>query len=238
MNRSLSRSQIFLASVAVLVVAFPTTGSADIIDDHVEAVGGESAIANLETIKRSGKFTITIAGNIDSTGTIEQAIVVGKKGYRKEVNGGGTKEAGWNGDVAWTRDPKSGLRKVEGTDSDFIAAQLVAGSAVETYREHGRDVFREEPMKMFGDKNCHVLHVVDTGLYYFIDPDTKLLAGSAILDVGFVTRNSDYDRFGGVMMPKRQRLDIAGGAITMDSEYDKIEVGIPLDDSIFDMPAE
>ena len=140
--------------------------------------------------------------------------------------------------MAWQRDTESGLRKLEGDKAYVARAQLVANSVVEIYREHGRKAFKEEAMKTFGDKNCHVLNVVETGIYFFIDPDTKLLAGSAIREVGYVTYTSDYERFGGVMMPKRQKLDILDGAITTEAVFDKIEVGTPLDDSMFEMPAE
>jgi len=228
--------------VAALALAFalPTVGHADLIDDHVNAIGGEEVIAKLKTFKRTG--TIRLGGFVDFSGTYEQSALVGAKAYTKTVlTNISVEEQGWNGTVGWKRDSQAGLNRVYGTDLSQIRSIAEVNGIVEIYRQHGRTAFTRGQDQSFGEKKCHVLDVVGVPLRFFIDPQTKMLAGSRLTlgpDVAIVSAFSDYAEFGGVKMPKHLNIDISNGAITIDITFDKTETGVTLPDSLFEMPAE
>lgn len=245
MNRHTGFSPIYILVVATFAMAIPALSRADLIDDHISAIGGEQAIAKLKTFKRSGKVRLGgMLGNFD--GTYEQASVIRSKVYTKVDLGISIEEQGWNGTVGWKRDAQQGLRRIYGVDLSQVTSIAEVDGIVGIYRQYGRAAFTEAKDAMLGTKNCRVLQVVGVPLSFFIDPETKMIAGTRLVfddpnsgtEVMVLTTYSDYVDFSGVKMPNRMKIDISDGAITLDFTFEKTEIGIKLPDSMFEMPVQ
>ncbi len=88
----------------------------ELLENYVEALGGEEAIANVKTIIDTAKFEMKINDKIIK-GTIYQYQKAPNKKYYKMKTPTYTQEVWINGDQVWMK--YNSLEKIEGKDKDF-----------------------------------------------------------------------------------------------------------------------
>lgn len=100
--------------------SLPTTDQ--IIAKYVEALGGKAAIEKVTSRVQKGTFEIPAMGVAGSTEVYEKAP--NKTMSVIDIPGYGTVQQGFDGAVAWSQDPQSGLREKSGVE--LIDAKLDA----------------------------------------------------------------------------------------------------------------
>ena len=106
-----------IATLALLSVCVPGIAGAEvgeILKAHFKAVGGLDKLSDLKTIKREGG--LGLSGNFGAfDGTIETAVLVGKKVYTHSDFGVGAETTAYNGTTGW-KDSAQGLLDLSGND--------------------------------------------------------------------------------------------------------------------------
>ena len=127
----LSRRGILAA--LTLFIAAPAAQAQDalpaadeIIDRHVEAIGGRDAVLSKEGSRAAGQFSMPAAG-IQGTIEVLSASSPTRVISRVEIPGLGTIVNGYTGEVGWSVDPNLGPRLLEGME----LAAMVEGSSNE-----------------------------------------------------------------------------------------------------------
>lgn len=89
-----------------------------VFDNYVKALGGKEALARFKS--RVSKGTVEIAP-MGATGTVEVSQVApDKTATTMNISGLGAMQQGYDGAVAWSKDPFSGLREMKGAELNTI----------------------------------------------------------------------------------------------------------------------
>lgn len=210
----------------------------DLFSAHVEAVGGDEAIAKFETLYSESSVD-TGAQNIKAKA---KTWWKGGRFYgEQEIPGFGVAKSGYDGTTVWVDDPINGLRKLEGKEAE---QNIRWGSVflVSDWKSHFKSaqtvgVHEVDGRRLYDVKLTSVLG--DEVTMSFADDD-KLLARmsfSQIMPTGTVPVTAvfgDYREVGGVKIAHLSTLDFSLGAVSQT--YDKIEINAEVDESRFAYP--
>jgi outer membrane lipoprotein-sorting protein len=211
-----------------------------ILDKHIESLGGKAALEKLTSMQMSGTFEIPAFG---ASGTV--------KGYAKapnknlsiaDVPGYGLVQRGYDGKVAWEQDPMSGLREVSG--AELSARKREA----DFYRDlHLKELYSKLTVKSkekVGEKEAYLVEAtpaegsadkmyfdVKTGLLIRVDAERETAQGAALVETYF----EDYRDVDGVKVPFTIRQ--VSPAFAMTIKIDEIKHNVEIDDAKFATPA-
>jgi hypothetical protein len=226
---------VFLFPACAWSQAAQLTTAAQVLDRYKQALGGERAIANVQSM--------TVRGEVESNATPGKAtFVYYAKPFRtlfKLTRQDGTQiTAGFDGKVSWTMTSK-GAALDKGTPVDAIRRD-----ADLQYALHQPDYFTKlefAGISEFEGHRCYWLHGttnwgkdnnqfydVDTGLlagYRFQSDDSSKTLTFAIFD--------EYRRFGGPLIATRNTTRAGKNSRTFTYKSVSYE---PVADSIFDLP--
>ena len=234
-----------LLKPAALVFLFPAcawpqaaqlTTAAQVLDRYKQALGGEHAIANVQSM--------TVRGELEGNATPGKATFVYYakpfKSLLKLTRADGTQiTAGFDGKVSWTITPKGAA-----IDRD-VPLDAIRRDADLQYALHQQDYFKQLELagvSDFGGHRCYWLHGttnwgkdnnqfydVKTGLligYRFQSDDSSKTLTFATFDV--------YRNFGGPLIATRNTT--RAGKRSRTFLYKSVSYE-PLADSIFDLPS-
>ncbi len=236
--RFVSRSLVVVLAVLAWTVCAATATAQtaeEIVELNIKAIGEPEAIKALKNVSRKG--TMTLDGMMGFTeGAAEQVIIYGKKAY---VSWEGMQSWGYNGTEAWSDDMMQGLRKIEGTDAEYIiglSAELASAGDESLERLDDETVNEAEHYVLQG--------VNDDGAKLYIDKKTCLLTQVVITqdipdfggEVAIVLGYSDYEEHGGVKLAKTETINVGDGMIEITTTYNSTTVNGDVDESIFEMP--
>ena len=243
---SSSRAGLLL-TLAVLV----WTGAAqaqsldEIIEAAAAATGGREAIDRIESVRRTGTFTMgTELG--DFGGDTEVVIVSDQRFYQALTSDLFSQTSAWDGTVAWQSDDFQGTIELTGTDAANLRNQSnVAWFTAYQNPEFDDVQYAKGDDQQVGGRDHFVVELSAGGLDYriFLDQETYLVT-QFLLDIenpqvgGMVevtVRFSEYDTFEGVQMPTRQQLSIPG-LFELDTTFSQTVINGPVDDAIFAKP--
>jgi hypothetical protein len=211
-----------------------------IIDKHLAAIGGKTAVQSHSSTKATGTFSVASAG---MTGSLEVVAAKPDKTMVKiSIPGVGEIVEGFNGTHGWTLSAMTGPMLLQGK-------QLEEKRFDAAYYGELHDDARYESMTTieqteFDGRPCYKLRLVRKGGgedFEFYDVKTGLKAGRIATretPMGTVTGTSvesDYKKFGNLLHPTTVTNTMMGvqQVITITSiEYD----GVPA--SAFEPPAE
>ncbi len=220
-----------LLSLCVPGIAGAEVG--EILKAHFKAVGGLDKLSDLKTIKREG--SLGLSGNFGAfDGTIETAVVVGKKVYTHSDFGVGAETTAFNGTTGW-KDSDQGLTDLSGDDLAFARAGIFLDPLQEIYEQYGAAAFTEGGDKTINGKKCVVLDVIGAPLTFAIDKETHHVVELMIESV-LTIHYGDYADYGGFMLPNTESYQIQNGAISIDISFDSTEVDVELDEAMFEKP--
>jgi hypothetical protein len=209
-----------------------------IIDRHIVAIGGRSAIMARTSTHATGTVSIPSAG---MTGSVDIFTAKPDKTLLRITLGGiGSIEEGFDGKVGWSLSPMTGPALVQDKeleqkrfDSDFLA---------DLHAEARYESMTTVEKTEFDGRQCYKLRLVRRGggeEFEFYDVATGLKAGSITTresPMGPITATAtegDYRRFGPLLQPTTVKSSAMGleQVITLTSiEYDKV------DPATFDAP--
>jgi hypothetical protein len=211
----------------------------EILDRHVEAVGGRKAILSHSSTRAKGKAELPSAG---LAGDLE---VLGAKPNKTLIKfvlpGVGEIQEGFNGTVGWSMSALTGPQLLEGKqleerrfDSDFYS-DLRPDSAYES--------LQTVELTTFDGRPCHKVRLVRKGGsedFEYFDAATGLRAGKSgsretpMGTLQATTIESDYRKFGNLLVPTKIR-QTAMGVETVLTLSEVVFDDVP--ESAFDPPA-
>jgi len=214
----------------------------EIIERHIFESGGPEFYEMLHTQKISGTLTF-ISRNLQ--GHMETWAADGGKYYQAtDIPGMGRQEEGSDGLIAWDRSPSIGPRVKPHTNTGTLGVTLDAAAMlqwrllldhVRTEAEQkvdGRDCYRVRLTPRDGSPDILRWYERDTGLLY----RSELAVQSDMGQLSLVMTYEQYRDVNDVKWPSRVRIS-APGQDTLFSA-DDVELNQPVDDAVFEVPAE
>ncbi len=238
---------IYYCAIVGFVVAFGSQAVAedDIVAAHIKAIGGAEALGKIETIEREG--TAELEGEFGQfEGSFHEAVVRGKKAYTSMDFGVFQSESGWNGEKGWNIDPQQGLRDIEGDDLKNLKMTAGVDPIAALKEEYGDAAFESLGEQELNDNTYNAVKIVDTELTFYLDKETHMIAAMTVEandpnlggDYTVLATYGDFQEVEGVKLPHSTEIDIADGMLLISYTYEENTVNEPIEDDIFEKPAE
>ena len=228
--------QHYVTSIAFLLAGMLCANlHAQIVEQHIEAVGSAQAIAEVETIKRSGSSLLEGGfGTLD--GTREEIYdLAGEQGYTSVEVTGFSAQTGWSGESGWKKDTNNGLTDMPAGELGLARLTTGLSPLASIHAEHGADAFQEGEEQEFNESKCTVVTVTGSPVQFYVNNETKLLEGLAIPGILEFTYG-DYEEVDGVQFANRTTIEISASGVTVTYEYGSTEVNGDIDETKFERP--
>ena len=202
----------------------------DVIARYVKAIGGRDAMVKHTSQRAQGKFEIP-AQNV--SGEIEiYAAKPDKLFVKVNITGFGEVLSGYDGKIAFSMDPATGPKILEGKMRDQIKDQadfLAVLHEEKNYKSmavqeqtvfEGQDCYKLKLVKTSGDETIEY-YDIKTGLQAGYEMNQETPAGP--LQVSALI--SDYTKYGDMLLPAKMTQKMAGfqQVITLTAvEFDKV----------------
>jgi hypothetical protein len=210
---------------------------AAILARYVDALGGEQALRQHESSTRKGKMTIAAMGMEGSTTT--HAAAPDKIAMNIET-GMGAMNQGYNGEVGWSDNPMTGAQVLEGDQLANMKQQADYYMPL-NYPKHFTTMETVEETEWGGEAAYKVRLVNSTGreAFHYFGKDSAMLLGIQGIQDGPMGESevkitfSDYKEFGGLKVPGKTTLDVAG--MQIEQTVETVTFG-DVDPSAFEPP--
>lgn len=233
----------FVVAAALASTAVQAQTVDEIIAKNIEARGGMERFRALQTLRETGKF---------SQGSFQAQFVQESKRQnriREEfIIQGMTDVTAYDGKIGWHVSPFSGRKDPELLSADDLKGLVedadIEGQLVD-YKQKGyqAELVGHDPVE---GTDCYKIKLtLKNGdiRYYYLDADSflELKIETQRLIRGAVqyrdTLFGDYDKVSGIYFPFALDTGEKGDPNRVKLTVEKIEVNIPLDDSLFSLPA-
>ncbi|MEK6299293.1 MAG: hypothetical protein AABO41_01105 [Acidobacteriota bacterium] len=218
----------------------PTPTVDQILDKYVQALGGKAAMEKITSTASKGTFEIAALGLSGSAEVWEKAP--NKTALKLDIPGFGIVQEGFNGTVAWSQDPQSGMR--EKTGAELAATKLDA----DFYKPiRLKQLYPKIAMKgkgKVGDNDAYLLEATPaegaaetwyfdaaTGLLTRMDLERETPQGKMAVQVF----SEDYKAVDGVKVAHTIRQITP--AFTIIIKLEEVKHNVPVDDAKFNKPA-
>jgi hypothetical protein len=251
------KSWLIAASLCSVVLAAPSSAQTEkpapvrsaagmtaekVLARFVEVTGGVEAYKKITTTVTRGTVELKAQGIKGTMETTSKAPNL----FRSSQNIAGIGEMlqGYDGKVAWSKDPINGLRELEGVEK-ALALRASAFNAPIRWRE----LYKKAALtgsKKIGDADAWVVVLtpaVGKPVVQYYDKKTGLMVRMDIVAEGpqgtipTETLISDYREVDGVKTPFRAVTKL-GSAIEMELVTTEVKNNVPVEDSIFAKPAK
>jgi outer membrane lipoprotein-sorting protein len=238
MFRSVVPFLVVLVAFGSALAGLPT--GEEIMEKHVEALGGEAALARHHNSLTKG--TLSISG-IEMQATIYSAEPnLSYTLFESEMIG--TMESGCNGEVAWDMSVMQGASVKEGEQLEKGLFDAVFNS--ELYWRDRYSSIDVEALEEIDGTPCYRLVLTPTvgdTVTAYVDTETWLTArtetvsNSDMGSISIVTDLSDYREVDGTRVPFRIRV-LLMGAQELITTVDSVEFNVEIPEGTFDLPGE
>jgi len=213
----------------------------EIIAKFVDAIGGEQAFLEHDSRTVEGTMSMPSAGISGDLKVITMApnrVIV-----RIEIEGLGTIQEGFDGEVGWSSDPmsgpqiKKGKQLLQARDQSMYEAGLFPAKIYPT-----REVVGQVEFKGKQAWKVRLVSSNDNESFAFFDVDSGLQLGSELTQetpmgaLPVTSTYGDYKEFDGLLIPTRLEVDL-GPAGKQILEFTSVSSG-GVDPSVFALPKE
>ena len=208
----------------------------NIIAEHIEAVGGTSAIQEIKTIRKFYSVSST-APTGNATGTAEDMFDLIADRGRIDLDLGLYKESkGWTGQQGWKTSSFEPLRDL--TEEELPIEKIGSHvSIIFTLKDtFGSAAFLPATKSKFNDHDCVKVEIVGSPLALYVNQKTKLIEGMEIPNLLKITL-TNYKKVNGVQIPYKTKAEIFGANSTFTSDLKKVEFNEQFDVDKFTKPA-
>ena len=210
----------------------------EIVNKHVEAMGGKDAISKVKSVYTESSITVMGAEN-PATETILDGV-----GYKSEMEFNGTKIVQCYTDKGgWTINPMAGAATATPMPEDVYNAgkgQIYVGGPLYDYAAKGSKIEllgkdgAAYKVKVTSKENVESVYMIDSTSYLITSALTK--AKMQDQDVAVTTKLSDYRKSElGLQIPYAIDVDL-GGQFSLTIAEKKVELNKPVDPAVFAMP--
>jgi len=193
----------------------PLPAAAELVARHVAAIGGRETLLAKKSVRTRGTFEMPamgVRGEFDAAQARDGSMVM-----KMVVPGLGEIASGFDGENAWSTNPMTGPRLLEGAelaqirdDASFLASlrEPPAVKAMETVgvSEAGGEKCYRVRVSWASGRKTHDCYSMASGL--LIGTETAQLSPTGALDI--TTTFADYRDFGGVRMATTATQRAAG----------------------------
>ncbi|HWN98572.1 MAG TPA: hypothetical protein VNS63_04815 [Blastocatellia bacterium] len=218
--------------------ALPTVDQ--VLDKYVQALGGKAAMEKITSTASKGTFELPTFGASGTAELWEKAP--NKTALKLDIPGFGIVQQAFNGMVAWSQDPQSGLREKTGAE---LAGEKLDAEFNKPLRL--RQLYPKITVKgkeKLGDKDAYVLQAttpdgatetwyfeVASGLLARMDIERESPQGKLAIQVF----QEDYKDVDGVKVPFTVRQ--VTPAFTIIIKLDEVKHNVAIDEAKFNKPA-
>jgi hypothetical protein len=210
-----------------------------VIDDYIEATGGEKAYREIESIRVRARMSMPAFGLEGETELIQK----GGKGIMKmNLTGIGEIKMGFDGETAWQTSEMTGPEIMEGEQRDQLVMQMDLAPMLNLAKKF--DTVKCTGVEEFNGEPCHVVVCEKEGNYpvtHYFSVKSKLQMGTRLTAVSnqgefeSVSRLSDYRDVNGVKMPFKTEADLPNSMV-MVTELQSVEANSDVGDDAFELP--
>jgi len=229
-----------LAIIAILCAFTVSAQTADeIINKHIEATGGQEFLSNLTSVYYEG--TMDVMG-------MEAALkntTLNGKGTRQDIDiMGSIMTTCYSNNGGWSTNPFMGSGMPEdmpeaqynaGKDNIYIGAPFIdfasKGYTAELTGTENVSGVNAYKIKMTSPDNVTNTYYFDSETYYMLKSIEQAEMQGSMVDNVMIF--SDYQNIDGYLMPCKIDMDMAGGQFFMTLTIKKVELNVPVNDSIF-----
>ena len=217
--------------------ALPTADQ--ILEKYVQTLGGKAALEKITSTASKGTFEIPAFGATGSAEMWEKAP--NKTALKLDIPGFGLVLEGFNGTVAWSQDPQSGLR--EKTGAELAATKLDADFYKPLRLKQLYPKIAVKGKEKVGDKDMYVLTAtpaegspetwyfdVATGLLARMDLERESPQGKMAVQVF----QEDYKEVDGIKIPHTVRQ--VTSAFTIIIKLEEVKHNVAVDETKFNKP--
>jgi hypothetical protein len=229
---------LLLAATVIVGLAGHAQTVDDIINKHIDAIGGKDKLSQLKSLY--------VESSLDIMGTATPSIeyLLQGKGFKQESDYNGMKIINCYGEKGgWSVNPMAGVTDPQAMPDDLYNAgkgQIYFGGALIDYASKGNKV--ELQGKEGNDYKIKVTNgSIETD--YYIDGTTynisKTISKGEMMGqaVEITTSYSDYKKTDfGILLSYARSTDFGGFSFT--TKVSKVEVNKDIDPKIFDMPTK
>ncbi len=211
-----------------------------ILDKYVQALGGKSAMEKITSTASKGTFEIAAFGANGSAEIWEKAP--NKTALKLDIPGFGLVQEGFNGTVAWSQDPQSGLR--EKTGAELAATKLDADFYKPLKLKQLYPKITVKGKEKVGERDAYVLVATpaegapetwyfdtESGLLGKMDLERESPQGKMAVEVF----QEDYKEVDGIKIPHTVRQITT--AFTIVIKLEEVKHNVAIDDTKFSKPA-
>lgn len=223
---------------------------AKIIGQYVKAIGGQRALARIQTLSIQGAVTRSSVGSVTqdaaqtatsdvNSGTYTLDTKLPNRYYSELVFGGQRVIEAYNGKSAWREDASG--KPVTMVGGDSLEAQFeaqVANTRLLDLKKNKLDVAFVGHATVQGKDSLQVAvtSAVRMKHDFFFDPQTHLLVEEAATSGGMLAQTffSDYRAESGIQVAREIELHRAGDVYTID--VTSVTTNQPVGERVFDLP--
>lgn len=235
------RRVVFLATLVLVAPSVHAQTVDDIVARNIQAKGGYELLKSTNSVRTTGSGTMQGA-KVTITTTSKRPYFV-----RNEMGLAGQKMiVGFDGTTAWMA--AAGLPPQPlppGPQTEGLKQNSQIDSPLFDYKAKGTKVELGEPSTEAGRKLHHLVVTpkASAPMHYYIDAETGLEAKMVIdtedggQTIRMEMRFSDFRPVEGRMVPFSVTQFVNGNQV-VEMKFEKIEFNVPIDESIFKMPAK
>ena len=237
-----------LISVFILLLAFGMVSYAQTVDEiinkHVDAIGGMDKLNSIKTVKLSGTsgfgsmdFPFTMTYKLPSAVLMESTIQ------------GMTMKQGYDGETAWMVNPFMGSsdpQKMNEEQTKGMKEEADFQGSLVNYKDKGNKIELEGKEDMEGSDTYKLKVTNKDGdvSYYYLDASTYLILKTSTKrkikekEINADEYFGDYKSEDGILLAHAMEVKADMGEMGHSQKItiEKFEFNIPVDDSIFKMP--
>lgn len=219
------------------MAALPTVDQ--ILDKYVQMLGGKAALEKITSTASKGTFEIAAFGASGSAEVWEKAP--NKTALKLDIPGFGLVLEGFNGTVAWSQDPQSGLR--EKTGAELAATKLDSDFYKPLRLKQLYPKITVKGKEKVGEKDAYVLTATPaegaaetwyfdaaSGLLTRMDLERESPQGKMAVQVF----QEDYKEVDGIKIPHTMRQ--VTSAFTIVIKLDEVKHNVAIDETKFNKP--
>jgi hypothetical protein len=218
----------------------PTLTADQVMEKFIAATGGRAAYNRIKSTVMKGTLEISpngLKGTFTATSKAPNLLLV-----TQNIGGLGNMKQGFDGKTAWSQDPLSGLRTLEGAEQAAFAREASFNSQL-----HWKELYKSAQMlgvKEFDGKKAYAVKLTpavghpvtqyfDVKTFFMIGMDTVEESPQGTMPIH--ASMGDYRLVDGVKMPFMARQKVGPADLTMLTT--EVKNNVSIDNGIFVKPA-